>query len=278
MNAGGETASRSRPAMPGPVAEAVIWQSVNRMSKVDGLDDALQLLMEAGASAGFGRPAFAEDVVDNRCATGGDGRRLLEHVGWPAGLMDQLADLPFTHRHPMYTICQSRDGPFAIDERDSWRIWTRLASEQRLLREAMLEMHVEAFACIPLHRSRGRVAALVWAADNSEKCSESIKRYGPALQALANQFIDRLDRVNSTKNPEPMPLLTTRQIDCLYHAAQGATAEETATSLGLSPYTVRQYLKEACDRLGARNVSHAVAIACCNGTISEIGPRARHQG
>jgi len=215
MKAGGETAFGCRVAEPGPATEALIWQSVDQMSRLHCLDDALRLLMEVGLCAGFFRPAFVEDVADNRCATGEDGRRLLEQVGWPASLIDRLVNLPFTHRHPMYTICQSRDGPFSIKEAESWRIWPRLASEQRLLREAMLTMRVEAFACVPLHRSRGRVAAMVWAAGDAEACAAGVKRYGAALQAVANQFMDCLDSAHPAKNPHPMPLLTTRQIDCL---------------------------------------------------------------
>lgn len=261
----------------GRAAEALIWGCVDRMSRTESLDDALQILTDVGARVGFVRPAFVEDVADNRCATARDGRRLLEHVGWSGSLMDRLGDLPFTHRHPAFTVCLGRDAPFAMEESAGWRIWSRLATEQRLLRDEMSRMGIEAFACVPLHRSRGRVAAVIWAVRDAESCADGVRRYGAALQALASQFMDCLDALHPAEKADPMPLLTPRQIDCLHHAAQGATAEETARALGLSPFTVRQHLKEVCERLGARNLSHAVAIACCNGTLSEIMPRSRRQ-
>lgn len=249
------------------------WNAVDRMNEIDDVEEAVALIEQVGRAAGFGLPAFVEDVADSRCTTTIDGSRLLDRVGWPAWLTDVLGSLPFTHRHPVYAICRTHDAPFAMDEPKSWGLWPRLGMEQRHLRDAMTTMNVGGFACFPMHRAGGRVAALVWSGIDEYFCRAVLLRHGPALQAMASQFIDLLDRTPAIASNPPLPLLTMRQFDCLYHAARGLTAEETANALGVSPHTVRQHLKDVCEKVGARNISHAVALACCSGTISEVEPR-----
>ena len=55
--------------------------------------------------------------------------------------------------------------------------------------------------------------------------------------------------------------LTKRELECIYWASKGMTAEETSTELGLGLETVRKYLKNACLKLGAPNKVAAVSIA-----------------
>jgi two-component system response regulator DesR len=55
--------------------------------------------------------------------------------------------------------------------------------------------------------------------------------------------------------------LTSRELDALGLAAQGATTEEIATDLCLSVGTVRNYLSRAIAKTGARNRVDAIRIA-----------------
>lgn len=58
--------------------------------------------------------------------------------------------------------------------------------------------------------------------------------------------------------------LTPREREVLQWAAMGKTAWETAQLLNLSEKTVKFYLLRACERLGANNKTHAVAVALKN--------------
>lgn len=68
--------------------------------------------------------------------------------------------------------------------------------------------------------------------------------------------------------------LRPRERDCLYWAAIGKSAAETAYLLGLKTETVRKYLKTALARLNARTKAQAVAKALQWGLLdlANIGP------
>lgn len=72
----------------------------------------------------------------------------------------------------------------------------------------------------------------------------------------ANRLEWRINAPEDAKRP-----LTPREIDCLYWAAKGKTAIETAELLSLKDETVRKYTKTAIAKLSAANKTHAVCIA-----------------
>jgi PAS domain S-box-containing protein len=63
-------------------------------------------------------------------------------------------------------------------------------------------------------------------------------------------------------------ILTRRHVEVLTHLALGATVEEIAEALVISPETVRVHIRNARRRLGARSRSHAVALAVQRGAIT----------
>ncbi len=63
------------------------------------------------------------------------------------------------------------------------------------------------------------------------------------------------------------PGLTTREREVLRLLADGLTREEIAERLGIGEGTVRAHLVKANRRLGARNRTHAVAVALRKGLI-----------
>lgn len=64
--------------------------------------------------------------------------------------------------------------------------------------------------------------------------------------------------------------LTPRLVSVLDAAARGQTANETARALHVSPTSVERYRRVAVARLGARNTTHAVAIAVTRGLVAPI--------
>jgi DNA-binding CsgD family transcriptional regulator len=62
--------------------------------------------------------------------------------------------------------------------------------------------------------------------------------------------------------------LTPREVEVLKLGADGATSEEIASALHLTEHTVKSHLKRIQGKLGARNRTHAVAVALRSGLIS----------
>jgi LuxR family transcriptional activator of conjugal transfer of Ti plasmids len=62
--------------------------------------------------------------------------------------------------------------------------------------------------------------------------------------------------------------LSPSQALALSLASQGHTAKESAQLLNLSPHTMKDHILNACHRIGAKNVTHAVALALASGQIS----------
>jgi PAS domain S-box-containing protein len=63
------------------------------------------------------------------------------------------------------------------------------------------------------------------------------------------------------ETPVQRPTLTARQREVLALVALGATTDDIANGLGISAETARSHVKNAMEKLGARNRAHAVALA-----------------
>jgi DNA-binding CsgD family transcriptional regulator len=61
--------------------------------------------------------------------------------------------------------------------------------------------------------------------------------------------------------------LNDRETEILAGAAEGETAAQTGARLFLSPETVKSYRKRIIAKLGARNGTHAVALALRAGKL-----------
>jgi DNA-binding CsgD family transcriptional regulator len=61
--------------------------------------------------------------------------------------------------------------------------------------------------------------------------------------------------------------LNAREREVLAGAAEGETAAQTGARLYLSPETVKSYRKRIIAKLGARNGTHAVALALRAGKL-----------
>lgn len=67
--------------------------------------------------------------------------------------------------------------------------------------------------------------------------------------------------------PERGPL-TPRMVSVLQKAAEGLTADETASEIGVSVHTVKTYRCVVLARLGCRNMAEAVAHGMRTGVIA----------
>lgn len=63
------------------------------------------------------------------------------------------------------------------------------------------------------------------------------------------------------RNRGPVPSLSPREIEVVAHLADGLAAKQIATRLGISEATVKGYLRQVYEKLGAADRAQAVAIA-----------------
>jgi DNA-binding CsgD family transcriptional regulator len=63
-------------------------------------------------------------------------------------------------------------------------------------------------------------------------------------------------------------MLTPRQIECLQWAKAGKSSTDIGVILDLSPRTVDEHIAAACQRLGVRTRTQAVAEALTRGLLS----------
>jgi DNA-binding NarL/FixJ family response regulator len=83
-------------------------------------------------------------------------------------------------------------------------------------------------------------------------------KVAPAVLAAARQAVDN----HATDEP-----LNTRQKEVLRLVAEGLSNREIAARTHLSEYTVKGYVEEILERLGARNRVHAAIVATKQGLI-----------
>ena len=83
-------------------------------------------------------------------------------------------------------------------------------------------------------------------------------KVAPAVLAAARQ---------ATESAPAVELLNTRQREVLRLVAEGLSNREIAARTHLSEYTVKGYVEEILERLGARNRVHAAIVATKRGLI-----------
>jgi two-component system response regulator DesR len=93
----------------------------------------------------------------------------------------------------------------------------------------------------------------------SEELASAVRRVAAGGRVVATELAEA-----AWESADP---LNDRERDVLRHAEQGLSNKEIADALGLSPGTVRNYLSEAAQKLGADNRVEATRIARANGWL-----------
>jgi LuxR family transcriptional activator of conjugal transfer of Ti plasmids len=113
---------------------------------------------------------------------------------------------------------------------------------------------------IPIHNRSGPVAAVTFAADERRpQFQRTISEHARVLQLMALYFHAHAQRRMGSDRPIQGTSLSPREAECLEWAAQGKSAWEIGTILGISRHTVATYLENAKTKLGVRTIVQAVA-------------------
>jgi len=123
---------------------------------------------------------------------------------------------------------------------------------------------------VPVHDSRGPVAAVTFAADERrptfQHCIEQNRR---VLQLMAMYFHAHARRRLSINRVIDGVALSPRELECLEWAAQGKSAWEIGRLLNVSRRTAAFHLDNAKMKFGVRTICQAVAKLAASKSIRE---------
>ncbi|KQT85560.1 LuxR family transcriptional regulator [Aurantimonas sp. Leaf443] len=213
-------------------------------------------LCEAGAACGFTHAAVLTlpSTDDNALAT------RLVMGNWPpafakgyeqAGLHRFKLVLGPLRTDPMPFVWDA-ETLFGTDEADPSPA-ARFVAEARYLSGVIL----------PVHGMSALSGALSFAGPHAPPGEATVRE----LQLFAFAFFGMLAACRFEENRRRNPL-SGRERDCLKLAMLGKTSAEIGIILGLSEYTVSQYLSAATRKMDASNRTHAVALAAQLGYLS----------
>lgn len=84
---------------------------------------------------------------------------------------------------------------------------------------------------------------------------------------------DAVISTSSEKEPTAKPALTARQLEVLWALVNGYSTKETASLLGISPFTVRAHLSSLSMKLGIKKkyeiIKYGVVLGLCGAPLSK---------
>jgi DNA-binding CsgD family transcriptional regulator len=106
---------------------------------------------------------------------------------------------------------------------------------------------------------------------SDEAWSAIIERHGKDFLVVSHLFHQQAKRIIANELTNPPAELSPRERETLSLLSLGQSRAEVADSLQISENTLRAYVDSARHKLGAMNVTHAVALALAKGVIHPTG-------
>lgn len=251
--------------------EAQLRTLVERMHAAQKLDDAVDVLQEAGGVIGMPLPAVLEDVSGNTPVRDNQGQRLADRFGWPSWMTDNWYGHALARQHPIYLRCRFEGLPFANHYAELWAQLDPLTAAQQHMKRDTERFGLASAITVPVHLPLGRTAAVHWSSREPVDVHAILASFGHHLMTIGHLFTAIMQPIDAQKvGAGDLAHLTDRQIDCLYWLASGKTLRETAIILKISVHTVREHLRAITERLHAVNTPHAIALASQFGIIGRL--------
>lgn len=240
---------------------------LNELRHTDSIRSGALLLERAGQLIGLPKVGCAHDISLPAGPEDDEGTRLADIWGWPHPFAEEWEEQYLTLHTPFFLRCRFEHLPFA------WSASEYLADPgasrrgKKIVR-FMVSVGYANTVIAPVHLPQGRVAAISWWGDLGRPDLDGlVDRMGPTLLSISHYFIAVLgNQARPAADREASPP-SVREIECLTLAAQGLSDLEIAHEMRISVHTVRYYINTVTRRLGARNRTHAVALASQLGTI-----------
>jgi len=172
---------------------------------------------------------------------------------------DHYLDQGYERIDPVVRKARESRGPFAWSGEDPAILSSQ--PSRKLFAEAR-DFGIMSGVTLPVRGPFGQVAALTLAGEtDAAELRRIIAASGETLQMLALYFHARVELTMRHRPAGSEPALSQREAECLGWAARGKTMSETAGILGVTTRTVVFHLENAREKLGASNVTQAVAKA-----------------
>lgn len=145
----------------------------------------------------------------------------------------------------------------------------RLSEQQRELFAEAAKHGICSGFTIPIHDSRGPIAAVSFAADRAHAAAllRRATDQKRVLQLIAMYFHAHARRWLAPDRIVDGVRLSPREIECIRWAARGKSAWEIGSILGISRHTAATYLDSARAKLGVRTVVQLVARLVASGMM-----------
>ncbi|MGE4322134.1 MAG: response regulator transcription factor [Sphingobium sp.] len=243
-----------------------------RMRDSDTIRPAVEILQEAGHLIGLPTPTFVDDVYSDRPVEVGQNCNLQQGLlGWHPTMLRWWYEERVGLRHPDVQRATTALLPYTSQVYDGRP--DDLSHDQRHIRSYMNRWGLSSQLLVPVHLPRGTSSLVGWASPRPGAVLDISDDSWAALMPLAYAFVDVVERCRNGARAGGA-LFSARQRECLSLMAQGRNVKEIAIDLGLSPHTVRDYLKGAARRVNARSRSQLLSIAWSRGEID--APAAFH--
>jgi DNA-binding CsgD family transcriptional regulator len=199
-------------------------------------------------------------------------RELMIYSGWPEGMIAQMLDQKALLMSPIHIRCRLKTEPFVTSHLDDLP-WG-LHEVKQIARAMTRTLGIASVITAPVRLPRGELATVSWAGPLSHRQARETVEAVKAELIVASHYFIRAFRTACgliDLKPEARMRLTVREWECLRLLAQGCRENEVAGIVGIAPSTVRYYLDNVVEKLGAANRTNAVALAVQCGILGPIG-------
>lgn len=143
-----------------------------------------------------------------------------------------------------------------------------LDTDSRSMMDEASEFGITKGFTIPIHGAHGELAAFSLAVpDQNAETDKHFSVFSHEVHLMALYFHGALGERILSEGQTPEIKLSKREAECLLWTAQGKTAWEISEILKISDHTVREYIKNACHKLGVYSKNHAIVKSIMLGLI-----------
>lgn len=248
----------------------VLQRAYQRLSECSDVVTAADCLKSIGQGIGMPHPAVIDDYSVSGLLTIEDGRALSSVLGWDADIVEQWLRQKLHLVSPIAAVCRMSTRPFSWDAQ---AVATAVMEDRSGAEVDWPLAPARGFyggITVPIHMPRGRTGSVSWyARDACVDVAAALQEHGDLLRLAAHGFMDIVYalRAEEASSANAQARLSEREIECLTWAALGRTDLQIGAVIHRSPTTARFHIDNAVRKLGARNRTHAVAIAAQSGLI-----------
>lgn len=187
-------------------------------------------------------------------------------TNYPAQWVDRYLNGQYQLFDPVIELAASSNRPFYWGQ---GRFLRTLRKAQRQVFDEARAFGIASGLAIPLHGPDGAVGVFCVAADNEERVRKAVRHEHERLFSAAYDAHDFALRsgTGADRRDTQEFFLTLRERECLLWTAEGKTAGEVGSILGISVFTVNRHVSVAARKLGSSNKYHAALQALRAGLI-----------